>query len=76
MKPSNCVLNEFGKALKFEIAVGANGLLWVNSPEFVHTTTILNTVVASEALDEEETKTMVSGVLENLQRQKQFDGSS
>ncbi len=70
MKPSNCVLNEFGKALKFEIAVGTNGLLWVNSLEFVHTTAILNTVVASEALEEKEIKTMVAAVLENLQRQK------
>ncbi len=76
MKPSNCVLNEFGKALKFEIAIGANGLLWVNSPNFVHTTAILNAVAASEELDEEETKTMVAAVLENLQGQKQFDGSS
>ncbi len=76
MKPSNCVLNEFGKALKFEIAIGANGLLWVNSPNFFHTTAILNAVVASEALDEEETKTMVAAVLENLQGQKQFDRSS
>ncbi len=67
MKPSNLVLNELGKALKFEIAIGANGLLWVNSSKFVETTAILNAITASDALDEEETKTMVAAVLKNVQ---------
>ncbi len=67
MKPSNLVLNELGKALKFEITIGANGLLWVNSSKFVETTAILNAITASDALDEEETKTMVAAVLKNVQ---------
>ncbi len=76
MKPGNCVLNELAKALKFEIAVGANGLLWVNSPNFAHTTAILNAVASSESLDEEETVTMVDAIIQNLQAQEQFDRPS
>lgn len=44
------VLNEIGKYLPFEIAVGVNGRIWVNSTSTANTTVIANAILNSEFL--------------------------
>jgi len=50
----NClVLNEIGRVIPFEIAIGVNGRVWVNSASPVHTIIISNIISKSETLSSE-----------------------
>lgn len=53
------VLNEIGRYLPFEIAVGVNGRIWVNSTSTINTTVIANAIINSEYLSSENIVKMV-----------------
>jgi exosome complex component RRP40 len=56
--PRSAVLNCLGKAIPFEIAVGANGLVWVHSKHPAHTIVVCNAIRNSEHLDDVGTEVM------------------
>lgn len=62
------VLNELGKYLPFEIAVGMNGRIWVNSTSTMNTTVVANAIINSEFLSSEKIITMVKKLIASAQR--------
>lgn len=66
LNPKNVVLDELAIGLPFEVAVGVNGALWVNSSAAVHTVLICNAVRNSEVLSEEQTRGMVRALLKSV----------
>ena len=63
------VLNEIGKYLPFEIAVGLNGRIWINSTNSIHTVVIANAITNSEFLSSDMIITMVKKLVAKAQKQ-------
>ncbi|KAG7383290.1 Exosome component 3 [Phytophthora pseudosyringae] len=59
------VLSSLGKKLAFEVAVGVNGIVWVNAKTTKNITIISNAVMNSEAMSASEVDAMVSRLLED-----------
>lgn len=59
LAPDCIVLNELGKYLPFEIAVGMNGRIWINSTTTLNTTVIANAIMNSEFLSSTKIVNMV-----------------
>jgi exosome complex RNA-binding protein Rrp4 len=53
------VLNHLGTQVPFEIAVGVNGRVWINSARAEHTILLANAVIASEGLNEQQTAQLI-----------------
>jgi exosome complex component RRP40 len=66
MAPECPVLNELGAAIPFEIAVGINGRIWVNSGAVDHSILLTNAIVNSEYMPENQVRVMVSELLERI----------
>jgi exosome complex RNA-binding protein Rrp4 len=64
--PSCAVLQALGAALPFEIAVGLNGIAWVNSGSARHTITICKAITLSETLDDAAAAAAVHRLLTQL----------
>ena len=64
------VLNEIGRYLPFEIAVGLNGRIWVNSTSNLNTMVIANAIINSEYLNSEKVVSMVKKLITKAQQQK------
>ncbi len=47
LSPSCTVLRCLGKSIPFEVAVGSNGLVWINSASNKHTILIANAILNS-----------------------------
>jgi exosome complex component RRP40 len=62
------VLNELGKYLPFEIAVGMNGRIWVNSTSSLNTTVVANAIINSEFLSSDKIVTMVKKLIASSQK--------
>eukprot|EP00808_Paulinella_micropora_P022404 g74686.t1 len=60
------VLHALGAHVPFEIAVGYNGFVWVNSGSPVTTVLITNCIINSETLNEPSTKRMVDKLVASL----------
>ena len=60
------VLESIGRSMPFEIAIGANGCVWVNAEQPRNTVAIANAIQNSELLDEDEVAHMVQTVLNKL----------
>lgn len=54
------VLHHLGKVVPFEIAVGMNGKVWVNSASKKHTILICNAILNSEFLQPNQIQSMVA----------------
>lgn len=63
LNPESSVLNEVGKQIPFEIAVGINGYIWVRSTSSENTILIANAIIASEHLDSDGKKEVVKNLL-------------
>ena len=64
---SSCaVLEALGKYFKFELTVGLNGRVWVNSASVVHVIAITNAILNSEYKTPEECQVMVDSIAEKL----------
>ena len=76
LKPDNVVLSELSNLkLAFEVAVGANGLVWVHSTLPDYTVAIVNAIQNSSVLTEAQTRAMVKSLVYTVKKQiqQQFD---
>ena len=71
--PKNAVLDALDRSkVPFEIAVGANGVVWTNSPEPSMTIVISNAIRNSEVMAEDLVRGMVKVMVKNAR--KELDG--
>mmetsp|Transcript_8699 Transcript_8699/g.11465 ORF Transcript_8699/g.11465 Transcript_8699/m.11465 type:complete len:272 (+) Transcript_8699:188-1003(+) len=66
LQPNCAVLNLLGRHLPFEIAIGMNGGIWVNSGSPVHTIVICNAILNSEGMTDDEKEAMVERLISTL----------
>ncbi|KAL7512304.1 hypothetical protein ACHAXN_009241 [Cyclotella atomus] len=55
--------------LPFEIAVGVNGMVWVNSPMAEYTIVVMNAILNSEVMSAEQVRGMVKRMVKNVKKQ-------
>jgi exosome complex RNA-binding protein Rrp4 len=68
--PRNAVLDALDKSgMPFEIAIGTNGVVWVNSPEPSITIMIVNAIRNSEVMAEDLVRGMVKVMVKNVKRE-------
>jgi exosome complex component RRP40 len=60
----NVVLQALGKSVPFEIAVGVNGRVWVNTGSVDHTILVSNCIINSEHMTPSQVRLMVQELLE------------
>jgi len=60
------VLNCLGKLLPFELAVGANGRVWVNSAHTMHTVLISNAILNSEHMSDPMIQNLVTRLVQSV----------
>ena len=60
------MLEALGKHFKFELTVGLNGRIWVNSSNVVHTIAISNAILNSEYMTAEQCRLAVDSIVEKL----------
>lgn len=63
LDPKTPILALLGEHFPFEIAVGMNGRVWVNSESVKNTIMLANAIQTSEYLSTEECKAMVEGLV-------------
>ena len=67
LKMPECkILSLLGKHLKFEIVVGMNGRVWINSKGIIDTIAIANAIVSSEFMDDEQIAFMVKQLVDSI----------
>lgn len=66
LDPKNLVLRLLGQHIPFEMAVGTNGKVWVNSASAQHTILICNAIRNSEYLNSAECGAMVKSLVEKM----------
>lgn len=72
--PDNAVLSALDKSgIPFEIAIGVNGMVWVNSPEPEITIMILNAIKNSEVMPEDKVRGMVKVMVKNVKKELMDD---
>mmetsp|Transcript_1267 Transcript_1267/g.2283 ORF Transcript_1267/g.2283 Transcript_1267/m.2283 type:complete len:364 (-) Transcript_1267:726-1817(-) len=68
--PENAVLSALDKSgIPFEIAIGVNGMVWVNSPDPEITIMILNAIKNSEVMPEDKVRGMVKVMVKNVKKE-------
>ena len=55
-----------GKLFPFELAIGMNGRVWVNSTSLVHTVLIANAILNSESMSNPAIQKMVYVLVESV----------
>ncbi|XP_031406761.1 putative exosome complex component rrp40 isoform X2 [Punica granatum] len=65
--PTCPVLEEFGKKLSFEVAVGLNGRVWVNAASPATVIVVSNAIMKSESLSSTQQRIMARKLLEKVQ---------
>ncbi|RMX63599.1 hypothetical protein KXD40_006196 [Peronospora effusa] len=65
LREDHQVLASLGKRLAFEVAIGVNGVVWVNSKTTKNTTIISNAIMNSETMSPSEIDAMVSRLVED-----------
>lgn len=70
LNPKNVVLAALDASkLPFEIAVGVNGMVWVNSPAPEYTIVVMNAIMNSEVMNAEQVRGMVKRMVKNVKKQ-------
>ncbi len=64
LKDDNVVLPALGKAIPFELAVGYNGIIWVNSKSCHDTILITNAILNAECLSLSQSEAMVHRLIQ------------
>lgn len=74
LNPKNVVLSalDSGK-LPFEIAIGVNGMVWVNSPAPEYTIVVVNAILNSEVMNAEQVRGMVKTMVRTVKSQLEVD---
>ena len=68
--PNNAVLAALDKSsIPFEIAIGVNGMVWINSPEPEITIMLLNAIKNSEVMNEEQVRGMIKMMVKNVKKE-------
>lgn len=68
--PQNAVLDALDTAgMTFEIVIGVNGVVWVNSPEPLISIMIVNAIKNSEVMVEELVRGMVKAMVKNVKKE-------
>ena len=74
LNPKNAVLSALDKSkLPFEIAVGVNGMVWINSPCAEYTIVVMNAIQNSEVMSAEQVRGMVKRMVQNVKQQMEDD---
>ena len=60
------VLEALRDHFKFELTVGMNGIVWINSDQMAHTIAISNAIESSEYMSPDQCSLMVEGIVERL----------
>lgn len=58
------ILSALGKSIPFEVAVGVNGVVWVNAKSTKNITIISNAILNSESMSPGEVEAMVSQLVQ------------
>ncbi|KAJ6242249.1 exosome complex component rrp40 [Anaeramoeba flamelloides] len=66
LQPRNKILSYLGKKLKFEIAVGVNGRIWINSGSVQDTILITNAIQKTEGLTEKPARKVINMLFDNM----------
>ncbi len=67
LKPTSVVLDALGNAkIPFEICIGINGMIWVDSERPEYTILILNAIQNSEVMSEEQVRGMVKSLVKTV----------
>lgn len=66
LDPEHVVLNALGKRIPFELAVGVNGMFWVNAGQHAHVVLITNALLNSEFLSAAQASAMVQQLLQRV----------
>jgi len=67
LKPTNVVLEACAEArIPFEICIGVNGIIWVNSDRPEYTILILNAIQNSEVMTEGQVRGMVKSLVNTV----------
>lgn len=67
LKMPECkVLSLLGKHFKFEITVGMNGRVWINSKGIIDTIAIANAIVSSEFMEDDQISVMVQQLVNSI----------
>jgi len=61
--PDSAVLNCLGRSVPFEVVIGANGMVWVNSETAASTIVVTNAIRNSEHLSDEQVEFMIRKLL-------------
>lgn len=62
-----CVLQALGQYIPYELAVGVNGRVWVNSAAPLHTILVSNAILNSHNLPDDKIKAMVNRLVQSVQ---------
>ncbi|TMW69382.1 hypothetical protein Poli38472_001538 [Pythium oligandrum] len=68
LQDDSYVLQALAKSIAFEIAVGLNGIVWVNSRATKHTTVVTNAILNSETMSPSEIDVMVQQLIATTSR--------
>ncbi len=66
--PPAPVLTALGETLKYEIAVGQNGRMWIDAPRSASVVLIANAIERSEFLREDQTRLLVQKLTSHMDR--------
>lgn len=69
LRPQNVVLHELSKSLAFEVCIGVNGLIWINSTRPEYTVLIQNAIKNSQVMTEAQVRGMVKTLIQTVNRQ-------
>jgi len=65
LSEKSIVLNQLGDHIPFEVAVGVNGRIWVNSVNAAMTILVANAIQNSERLTDAQTEAMVATLVKS-----------
>ena len=68
LRPDHIVLALLGRHFAFEVTVGLNGRIWINSKGILNTIAVANAITNSEFLGDKEIKTMVDKIVDELRK--------
>lgn len=64
LEPNNFVLQSLGEHIPFEIAVGMNGRVWVNTSDIDKIIIVTNAILKAEHLSKKEIQILVQKLLD------------
>eukprot|EP00753_Platysulcus_tardus_P005302 PLAT13150.1.p1 GENE.PLAT13150.1~~PLAT13150.1.p1 ORF type:complete len:281 (-),score=94.72 PLAT13150.1:102-878(-) len=68
LRPDSVVLNELGKAIAFECAVGMNGRVWVSAVDVKHVVLVCNAIKNAEGLADSAVRKLVRNMIVHMKR--------